>query len=83
MKRPNAQVMRLLQEEHPRSLTANQVVRRTKLSFTTVRNTLNLAYEQRSVDCDLDIGLNGHTIRRWWHCGNAKARPAEQEGTPE
>lgn len=80
MKRPNAQVMRLLEEEHPRSLTANQVVRRTKLSFTAVRNTLNLAYEQRSVDCDLDIGLNGHSIRRWWYCRVACAECAGKKG---
>lgn len=71
MKHPNAQVMRLLLDTYPRSLTANQIVCQTQLSFTTVRNSLNLAYDQGEVERDLDLGLNGHPIHRWWYCGVA------------
>ena len=77
MKLCNAQVMRFLLENHPRTFSANQIVRKTKLSFTTVRNTLNLARERGMVDRELDIGLNGQTIYLWYYCGAATMEPAE------
>jgi DNA-binding IclR family transcriptional regulator len=72
----NAQVMQLLQDEHPRSFTASEIVRKTGLSFSTVRDTLNRAREKGTVDRDLDAGLGGHTIYRWYYCG-AALRAAE------
>jgi len=67
----NDQVMRFLLENHPHTFSANQIARKTKLSFTTVRGTLNLARERGMVDRELDIGLNGQTIYLWYYCGAA------------
>lgn len=69
MRLVNDQIMQLLKDSHPASFTANEIVRRTGLSFTAVRNNLNLARDRHLVERDLDIGLNGHTIYRWYWCG--------------
>lgn len=71
MKRPNTQVMHLLEESYPQALTAHQIVRRTKLSFSTVRATLSLSLETRQVERELDMGLNGHTLYLWRYTGVA------------
>jgi DNA-binding IclR family transcriptional regulator len=69
----NSQVMRLLQESHPRRLAAHQIVRKTGLSFSTVRDTLNRARDKGHIERDLDIGLNGQTIYLWYWCGGDEA----------
>lgn len=70
MKPINAQIIHLLKSQRGRSFTANQIVRRTGLSFTTVRNNLNAARDQGLVERDLAMGSNGHTIYDWYWCGD-------------
>lgn len=74
MRKLNEEVMQFLEDSHPVGRTANQIVQNTGLSFSTVRTTLNLARERGQVERDLDIGLNGHTLYRWFLLGAARDR---------
>lgn len=69
MKLLNDKVMQTLRRAHPRTLTANQIVTRTGLTFSTVRDTLNRAREKNLVDRELGIGDNGGVRFDWYWCG--------------
>lgn len=77
----NAKIVHLLKSNPYRYYSASMIVRHTSLSFTTVRDHLNRLYDAGLIGRDLDIGLSGHSIRKWYWSADDKpavhARPAE------
>lgn len=80
MRPSEATILNLLKGIFPSAMPAREIVRRTKLSFSTVRAAVNKLYGDGFLERQLDIGLNGHTLYEWYWSGKSAPQHGQVRG---
>lgn len=59
------EILNLLNRKFPHQFTANQIVQRTGLSFTTVRRVLNQLEDEKLIGHSLEMSAQGRSAKHF------------------